>query len=86
LQDALLNKFQPVTLPVQVIHIPGDSSTPASTTVDPNPVIAELQPAGPLPEAAPKVVKRRKPKPPKPAPASPFPDPSHTSVPVAPSR
>jgi hypothetical protein len=81
-----LNKFQPVTLPVQVIHIPGDSSTPASTTVDPNPVIAELQPAGPLPEAAPKVVKRRKPKPPKPAPASPFPDPSHTSVPVAPSR
>src|SRR6266478_9228300 len=81
-----LNKFQPVTVPVQVIHIPGDSSTPASATVDPNPVIAELQPAGPPPEAAPKVVKRKKPNPPKPAPASPFPDPSHTSIPVAPSR
>jgi hypothetical protein len=27
-----LNKFQPVTVPVQVIDIPGDSSTPASTS------------------------------------------------------
>jgi hypothetical protein len=81
-----LDKFQPVTVPVQVTHIPGDSSTPASTTVDPSPVIAELQPAGPSPKAEAKVVKRRKPKPPKPAPASPFPDPSKTSIPVAPSR
>jgi hypothetical protein len=81
-----LDKFQPVTVPVQVTHIPGDSSTPASTTVDPNPVIAELQPAGPPPQTAAKVVKRRKPKPPKPTPASPFPDPSKTSIPVAPSR
>jgi hypothetical protein len=85
-----LDKFQPVTVPVQVIHIPGDSSTPASTTVDPNPVIAELQAAGPPPKAAPKIVRPKKPKPPKPAAAapaaSPFPDPSRTSVPVAPSR
>jgi hypothetical protein len=81
-----LDKFQPVTVPVQVTHIPGDSSTPASTTVDPNPVIAELQPAEPPPKAVAKVVKRRKPKPPKPTPASPFPDPSKTSIPVAPSR
>ncbi|HXL14034.1 MAG TPA: hypothetical protein VN941_08755 [Bradyrhizobium sp.] len=36
-----------MTIPVQVSHILGDFSTPASTTVDPNPVIAELQPAGP---------------------------------------
>src|SRR4030088_1929659 len=47
-----LNKFQPATIPVQVIHIPGDFSAPASTTVDPNPVVAELQPAGPPPRGA----------------------------------
>jgi len=83
-----LNKFQPVTVPVQVIHIPGDSSTPASTTVDPNPVIAELQLAGPPPKAARKMVRPKKPKPAKPtaAPASPFPDPAQVSIPVAPSR
>ena len=85
-----LNKFQPVTVPVQVIHIPGDFSTPASTTVDPNPVIAELQPAGPPPRAVRKPLKPKKPKPPKataaaPA-ASPFPDPAQASVPVAPNR
>jgi hypothetical protein len=85
-----LNKFQPVAVPVQVIHIPGDFSSPASTTVDPNPVIAELQPAGPPPKAARKILRPKKPKPPKPtaaAPAaSPFPDPVQASVPVAPSR
>jgi hypothetical protein len=52
-----LNKFQPATVPVQVIHIPGDFSTPASTTIDPNPVVAELQPAGPPPRAARKTLK-----------------------------
>ena len=45
-----LNKFLPVTVPVQVINIPGDFSTPASTTIDPNPVVAELKPAGPPPK------------------------------------
>ena len=55
-----LNKFQPATIPVQVIHIPGDFSTPASTTFDPNPVVAELQPAGPPPKAAPKPWRSRK--------------------------
>jgi hypothetical protein len=83
-----LNKFQPVTLPVQVIYIPGDSSTPASTTVDPNPVVAELQPAGPPPKAR-RILKPKKPKPSKPsaaAPASPFPDPAQASVPATPSR
>ena len=73
-----LNKFLPVTVPVQVINIPGDFSTPASTSIDPNPVVAELQPAGPQPKSA-----RRpppKPKQPKPAAAaapagSPFPPP-----------
>jgi hypothetical protein len=75
-----LNKFQPATIPVQVIHIPGDLTTPASTTIDPNPVVAELQPAGPPPKAAKPVAKRKKPKPSNGAAAapagSPFPNPA----------
>jgi hypothetical protein len=78
-----LNKFQPATVPVQVMLNPGDFSSPASTIVDSNPVVAELQPAGPPPKAAPKTIsKPHKPKPPKAtaaaptAVASPFPDPS----------
>ncbi len=73
-----MNKFLPVTVPVQVINVPGDFTTPASTTIDPNPVVAELKPAGPPP----KPVRRppRKPKQPKPAAvapaASPFPPPA----------
>ncbi len=47
-----LNRYQPATVPVQVIRNPGDFSSPASTTFDPNPVVAELQPAGPPPRAA----------------------------------
>jgi hypothetical protein len=86
-----LDKFQPATIPVQVIRNPGDFSTPASTTFDPNPVVAELQPAGPPPKAARK--KGLKPKKPKPAkgtaqgPADPaFPEPTQASAPAAPSR
>jgi len=61
-----LNKFQPVTVPVQVIRIPGDFSSPPSTTIDPNPVVAELQPAAPPPRAArKKILNPKKPKPPK---------------------
>ena len=85
-----LNKFQPATIPVQVIRNPGDFSTPASTTINPNPVVAELQPAAPPPKAArKKVLKPKKPKPPagtaeSPAPAgSPFPNPAQ---PPPPSR
>lgn len=79
-----LNKHLPVTVPVQVINIPGDFSTPASTTIDPNPVVAELRPAGPPP----KPVRRppAKPKKPKPAAAaapagSPFPNPTPAAPP-----
>jgi hypothetical protein len=73
-----LNRFQPLTVPVQVIRIPGDFSTPASTTVDPNPVVGELQPAGPPPKPARKPMRPKKPKPkPAAAPAaSPFPQPA----------
>jgi hypothetical protein len=86
-----LNKFQPATIPVQVIRVPGDFSTPASTTVDPNPVVAELQPASPPPKAARKtVLKPKKPKPPKGVAAaptgSPFPDPAQAPPPAPPSR
>src|SRR5450759_223490 len=86
-----LNKFQPATVPVQVIHLPGDFSTPASTTIDPNPVVEELQPAGLPPRAARKtILKPKKPKPPKgaaPAPvASPFPNPAVPPPPATPSR
>src|SRR5262245_55571516 len=42
-----MNKFQPATVPVQVIYTPGDLTTPASTAIEPNPVLAELKPAGP---------------------------------------
>ncbi len=75
-----LNKFQPLTVPVQVIRIPGDFSTPASTTVDPNPVVGELQPAAPPPKPVRRPAKKPKPKPAAPA-GSPFPAP-----PPAPTR
>ena len=86
-----LNKFRPTTVPVQVVHIPGDFSTPASTTLDPNPVVAELQPAGPPPKAARKpVLKPKKPKQPKGSAASPggspFPEPDQAPPAGAPSR
>jgi hypothetical protein len=75
-----LPKFQPVTVPVQVIRTPGDSTDPASTTTEPNPVFAELKPAAPPPKAN-KPMRPKKPKPPQAAaaPASgatPFPAPA----------
>lgn len=57
-----LPKFQPVTVPVQVIRNPGDFTSPATTTIEPSPVFAELKPAGPPP----KVRKPMRPKPKKP--------------------
>ncbi|MBR1194313.1 hypothetical protein [Bradyrhizobium sp. AUGA SZCCT0160] len=67
-------RFQPVTVPVQVVRDPGDFTTPASVTVDPNPVVAELKPAGPPPRK----MRPKKPKPAAAAPAaaSPFPSPA----------
>ncbi|MGY4290041.1 hypothetical protein ACVWXO_009307 [Bradyrhizobium sp. LM2.7] len=77
-----LNKFQPASVPVNVIKNPGDLTTPASVTTDPNPVFAQLQPATP-PKPMRKPHRPKKPKPaaaaaPAAAPAagSPFPDPS----------
>jgi hypothetical protein len=69
-----LNRFQPATIPVQIIRNPEDFST----ITDPNPVFAELQPAGPPPRASARPT--HKPKKPKPSNSaasagSPFPDP-----------
>jgi hypothetical protein len=70
-----LPRFQPVTVPVQVIRNPGDFSTPATTIIEPSPVFAELRPAGPPPRA--KSMRPKRPKKPKaaaaPAAESPFP-------------
>ena len=70
-----MNKFQPANIPVQVLYTPGDLTTAASTTINPNPVVAELKPVNPPPKPL-----RAKPKKPKPAAAgpataSPFPNP-----------
>jgi hypothetical protein len=86
-----LNKFLPATIPVQVIRNPGDFTTAASTTFDPNPVVAQLQPAGPPPKPVRKPMRPKKPKPPKgtaaaPAAGSPFPEPGQAPAPAAPSR
>jgi hypothetical protein len=75
-----MNRFQPVTVPVQVIRFPGDAMAPPSTTADPNPVVVELRPAGPPPKAARKPPAPKKPKAAKgaaatPAAGSPFPNP-----------
>lgn len=86
-----LNKFEPMTIPVQVIRTPSDPTTPATMIADPNPVVAELQPASPPPKAAArKVLKPKKPKAQKgmaAAPAgAPFPDPGQGAAPGTPSR
>ena len=65
-------KFAPVTVPVRVIRNPGDVFSADTITVDPNPVVAELRPAGPPPRAARKPMRPKKPKS-APAAASPFP-------------
>ena len=85
-----LPRFQPATVPVQVIRNPGDFTNPPTTMTEPNPVFAELRPAGPPPKPARKPMRPKKPKPPKaaaaPAPAgSPFPNPS-APPPPAPTR
>jgi hypothetical protein len=60
-----LNRYQPATIPVQVTHNPGDLFSAGTTRIDPNPVVAELQPIAPPPKAAPKrMLRPRKPKPP----------------------
>jgi hypothetical protein len=83
-----MNRFQTATVPVQVIRSPGDFSSPATTTVDPSPVVAELQPLGPPPKPMRKMMRPKRPKKPKGAPppdaGSPFPEPAQAPAPAAP--
>ena len=82
-----LNKFQPATIPVQVIRTPGDLLTASTTKIDPNPVVAELQPIGPPPKAARKPMRPKRPKKPAdtaaapPAAGSAFPEPGQSAPP-----
>jgi hypothetical protein len=74
-----MDKYQPATIPVQVIRNSGDFNSSPPVVMDPSPVVAELQPAAP----APKAVKHRRPKKPKPqksaaAPAAAAPAPAAT--------
>lgn len=82
-----LNKYQPANVPVNVIHNPGDLGSSGTTVTDPNPVFAELQPAGPPPKGhrgmKPKTIKKPTAGAAAAAPAdTPFPDPGT----AAPSR
>jgi hypothetical protein len=74
-----LNKYQPANVPVQVVHNPGDLGSSGTTVTDPNPVFAELQPAGP-PQRGHKGMKPKAIKKPKAGTAapmeSPFPEPN----------
>jgi hypothetical protein len=80
-------KFQPVTVPVQVQRNPGDLLTADSPVINPNPVVAELKPAGPPPRAARKPMRPKKPKKPKgdaaPAPDAGTPFPAPAAAPAA---
>lgn len=80
-----LPRYQVATVQVSVVRNPGDFTTPATTVTDPNPVFAELQPAGPPPKAhkgmKPKHVKKPKAAAGAPADQTPFPNPN-----TAPSR
>lgn len=74
-----MDKYQPATIPVQVIRNSGDFNSSPPVVMDPSPVVAELQPAAP----APKAVKHMRPKKPKPqksaaAPAAAAPAPAAT--------
>ena len=85
LRDLHLEQVPAGHRPGAAVH--GDLTSPAA--VNPNPVVAELQPAGPPPKPVRKrVMKPRKPKPPKSAPApaagSPFPDQEQAPAAAAP--
>jgi hypothetical protein len=67
-------KFQPANVPVQIIRAPGDIFTASTAKADPNPVVTELQPAGPPPKSAHKMMRPKKPKAPKDTAETPPPD------------
>jgi hypothetical protein len=85
-----LNRFQPVTIPVQVTGNAGNLLTPGTQKFDPNPVVAELRPIGPPPKPPRKMMRPKRQKRPQgnddaPPPAgSAFPEPSQ--APAQPAR
>jgi hypothetical protein len=56
-----MDKFESATVAVQVTHVGGSFTTPASTKINPNPVVAVLQPLALAPSAARKMFKPQKP-------------------------
>jgi hypothetical protein len=56
------NGFQPMTIPVRITRTAGSAMTPPFTSINPNPVVAQLQPIAPS-------LRRLKKKKPPPAPA-----------------
>jgi hypothetical protein len=80
-----LSQFQPVTIPVQVSGSPGSFFTPGTTRIDPNPVVAQLQPILPPKSARPPMRPKKPKKPRNPAAApdsgSAFPDPGQAAPP-----
>jgi hypothetical protein len=82
-----LDKYAPLTIPVQVTRVPGDFTTPASTSIDPNPVVGELQPTKSAKRPVQRMARRRKPAPAAgAAPAAgttPFPAPADAPPPAA---
>ena len=54
-----LNNFQPMTIPVRITRTAGSALTPPFTSINPNPVIAQLQPIAPPP---PRPTRPKKPK------------------------
>ena len=85
-----LNKFLPTTVQALITRTPGDFSSPTTIVADPNPVVAQLQPAGPPPKAKKRIMRPKKPKPPKgaaaaaPAADSAFPAPDAAAPAAAP--
>jgi hypothetical protein len=57
-----LSDFQPVTIPVRVSGNLAGFMSPGTTRIDPNPVVAQLQPVAPPPKPARKPMRPKKPK------------------------
>jgi hypothetical protein len=78
-----LDQFVPVTVPVQVSYVPAGFWNWGGATIDPNPVVAQLQPVPPPP----KPVRKMKPRAPRPqAAAAPQPAGSPFPAPPPPPR
>ena len=80
-----LNQFQPVTVPVQVSGSAGNLLTSSTIKLDPNPVVAQLQPTV-TPKSVRQSMRPKKPKKPTdtaapPAAGSGFPDPGQAAPP-----